>query len=200
MTKTKRLIAMTGQKRSGKDTVAGFIKDKHDFEAIAFAGPLKGMIRFLLQSAGMSDEKIVYYMEGDGKEVGIPELQGKSARFAMQKLGTEWRNFFGADLWSDIIGLKVDSSDTDTILTDMRFPHEGDFADARDGTKVRVRRAGQSLSADAHPSETEMEKIVVDATILNFGSLAELQLATDIFAYALLNNLDLATVARDWKN
>lgn len=199
MTTKKRLIAMTGQKRSGKDTVAGFIKDKHDFETVAFAGPLKGMIRFLLQSSGMSDSDILYYMEGDGKEVGIPQLQGKSCRFAMQKLGTEWRDFIGKDLWTDIIGSKVDSVE-DAIITDMRFPHEGDFTDERGGTKVRVRRAGQTLSADAHPSETEMEKIIVDFTVFNFGTLDDLRLATDILAYTLINNFDLNTIAMEWYN
>lgn len=193
------LISMTGQKRSGKDTVAGFIADKYEFDRIAFAGPLKAMIRVLLQSAGFSEDDIVFYMEGDGKELPLAALQGKSCRYAMQKLGTEWRNYFGPNLWSDIIGLKVDSVD-DVIITDMRFPHEGDFTDERGGTKVRVRRAGQTLSADAHPSETEMEKIIVDFTLFNFGSLDDLRLATDILAYALINNFDLKSVAMEWYN
>jgi len=193
------IIAMTGQKRSGKDTVAQFIRDKYDFEPVAFAGTLKGMMRLLLQSAGMSDKDIEYYMEGYGKEIGIPALQGKSCRYAMQKLGTEWRDFMGAKLWSDIAKMKVDSVD-DAIITDMRFLHEGDYVDEEGGTKVRVRRAGQTIAADAHPSETEMEKIIVDATIFNFGSLSDLQQVTDIFAYALINNQDLATVAKEWFN
>lgn len=183
------LLAVTGQKRSGKDTVAAFFVDEALYEKVAFAGPLKGMIKTLFLTAGLSEEEAEERINGseESKEESLTVLQGKSSRFAMQKLGTEWRNFFGANLWSDIVKAKVDSSER-VVLTDMRFLHESAFVKERDGFQVRVRRAGQKKGADLHPSETEMEKIEVDATIYNYGSLAELKLAADLILLASITS------------
>lgn len=169
------LIAMTGQKRSGKDTVAAFF-EKDGYEKVAFAGPLKGMIKSLLLSAGLTEEEADERINGsdESKEEPLSILQGQSSRFAMQKLGTEWRNFFGANLWSDIVKTKVDSTPL-VVLTDMRFLHESTFVTDRGGYQVRVRRAGQKKGVDLHPSETEMEQIGVDVTIYNYGSLIDLE-------------------------
>ena len=181
----RALIAMTGQKRSGKDTVAGFFVDEAHFEKVAFAGPLKGMIMSLFRSAGLSEEEAEERVNGseESKEEALDVLQGKSSRFAMQKLGTEWRNFFGPHLWSDIVKAKVDSTDR-VVLTDMRFLHESAFVRERDGFQVRVRRAGQKKGVDLHPSETEMEKIMVDATIYNHDSLQSLHAAAQLVLLA----------------
>lgn len=194
------LFAITGQKRSGKDTTADIFEASWGVEKVLFAGTLKAMIRTLLESAGLDEDAILYYMEGAGKEEPLAALQGKSCRFAMQKLGTEWRNYFGANLWSDILALKLESllENADVAITDMRFLHEAAFAEARDGIKIRVLRAGQPKGADLHPSETEMEKILVDYTLYNHGSLEDFKVAVTILAHTLFNNLNLAEVARDW--
>ena len=175
-----KLIAMTGQKRAGKDTVAEYFSDIANFERVAFAGPLKGMIKSLFLTAGLSDQEAEERINGseEMKEEALAILQGKSSRFAMQRLGTEWRDFFGENLWSDIVKAKVDSTDR-VVLTDMRFLHESAFVVERDGYQVRVRRAGQKKGVDLHPSETEMEKINVDVTIYNHGSLDDLKLVAE---------------------
>lgn len=175
-----KLIAMTGQKRAGKDTVAEYFSDIANFERVAFAGPLKGMIKALFLTAGLSDQEAEERINGseEMKEEALAILQGKSSRFAMQRLGTEWRDFFGENLWSDIVKAKVDSTDR-VVLTDMRFLHESAFVVERDGYQVRVRRAGQKKGVDLHPSETEMEKINVDVTIYNHGSLDDLKLVAE---------------------
>ena len=185
------MYLMTGMKRSGKDTVAGMLA-KRDYEnttLVAFAGPLKAMIRALLDSAGLDATQIEYFMDGDGKEEPLDILQGKSCRYAMQKLGTEWRDFFGDNLWTGIVESRVDKAVWDAqevVMTDMRFPHEGVWGDKYDGLRIRVRRAGQKLSSDPHPSETAMENIPVHMTIYNHGSLFDLETIVSA-AYAILN-------------
>ena len=194
-------FAFTGLKRSGKDSAADEFAETWGVEKVLFAGTLKAMIRTLLESAGLDEDAILYYMEGAGKEEPLAALQGKSCRFAMQKLGTEWRNFFGKDLWTDILSLKLDALDAehaDVAITDMRFLHEAAFVEARGGIKIRVLRAGQPKGVDLHPSETEMEEIEVDYTLFNHGSLEDYQTAVAILAYSLFNNCDLAEVAKDW--
>ncbi|QIV65793.1 deoxynucleotide monophosphate kinase [Mesorhizobium phage Cp1R7A-A1] len=179
------LIAMTGKKRSGKDTVASMIDSRYQFERVAFAGTLKGMIHFLLSSAGLTEDEIDYYMNGDGKETELAVLQGKSARYAMQTLGTEWRNLIGTDLstgevvskelWTDIVRSKVGLTEN-VVITDMRFVHEAVFVDDHAGVKVRVVRPGTD-TGDTHASEVEMASIQEDIKIYNHGSLDQLDSA-----------------------
>ena len=192
-------LAFTGKKRSGKDSAALAFINAHAFERLLFAGTLKAMIRTLLISAGMSETEIEYYMEGDGKELPLDILQGQSCRYAMQKLGTEWRNFFGKDLWTDILIKKVEQlneAGASWAITDLRFLHEADWVDEQGGWKIRVIRRGQKDTAvDPHPSETEMEKINVDYTIFNHGTLADFNKVVAILADCILNDTDLDSIA-----
>lgn len=196
------LIAMTGRKRSGKDTVAGMIAEGveyvaerfHDaqptdthYERIAFAGPLKTMIKSLLMSSGMNPAEAEERVNGSEamKEEPLAILQGKSTRYAMQTLGTEWRDYLGKDLWTFLVQTKIDhieQSGTTPIITDMRFLHEDAFVRERGGVTVRVKRAGQGAGADPHPSEVEMEKIEPMLTIYNYGNLEQLEVAASTVA------------------
>lgn len=180
------LIAITGQKRSGKDTVAKFILDwDDDYTHLLFAGPLKSMIRTLFIEAGYEDEdEIDSYINGARKEEPLDLFQGQSTRHAMQTLGTEWRNFFGPNLWSDIIAGRIEQAAA-ALITDMRFLHEEKFVDDRDGWKIRTRRFGQQKSADPHPSEQEMENIKEHFTIYNYGSLDDLESVSEVVFLAL---------------
>lgn len=210
------LIAMTGQKRSGKDTVASFImKDQAlvsaaGMESVSFAGTLKGMIALLLNNAGLTPDEIDYYMNGDGKEAELAVLQGKSARYAMQTLGTEWRNIIGTnletgeveskELWTDIVRSKIDSAAGSIVITDMRFLHEAAYVDEQGGTKVRVLRYGQpEISKDAHASEQEMGAIEADMTVYNYGSLEDLAIVSRIVGRSVIEGRSLiSTVAEDF--
>jgi hypothetical protein len=192
-------LAFTGKKRSGKDTAALEFINGHGFERLLFAGTLKSMIRTLLLSSGMTEADIEYYMEGDGKELPLDILQGQSCRYAMQKLGTEWRNFFGKNLWTDILIKKVNqlnAEDASWAITDLRFLHEADWIDEQGGWKIRVIRRGQKDNAvDPHPSETEMEKINVDYTLFNHGSLEDFNKVIAVLAECILNDTDLDSIA-----
>lgn len=202
------LIAFTGKKQSGKDTSANIIQDIHpEYERMRFAGPLKEMIATLLREMGMDEEQVWDHIDGSQKEVPLKLLQGKSVRYAMQTLGTEWRNFFGPDLWSDIIAERIDSALSEdstadgVIITDMRFEHEDEFVKARKGYRVRTRRYGQITGPDSHPSEVEMEKIVPDMTLYNYGSLADFEtiviLSMGVWMGRLANLIEANDLADD---
>lgn len=198
------LIAMTGQKRSGKDTVASFImKDQAlvsdvGMESVSFAGTLKGMITLLLNNAGLTPDEIEYYMNGDGKEEPLNVLQGKSARYAMQTLGTEWRDYLGKNLWTDIVKAKIDSAAGSIVITDMRFKHEAEYVEYQGGTKIRVLRFGQpDIPEDAHPSEREMAAIVPDITVYNYGSLADLAMVSKIIGRAAVEGRTILNVIEE---
>ena len=93
----KNLIALTGLAGSGKTTAADYLVKAHGFACISFAGPIKSMLRTLGLTALEDIEEV---FEGEGKEKPNRLLCGKSPRFAMQTLGTEWgRDLIGPDLW-----------------------------------------------------------------------------------------------------
>jgi hypothetical protein len=172
-------VAFTGRKQSGKDSSANFLEDMEpDLERLRFAGPLKEMMATLLMEMGMDEEQAWEHIDGSLKEAPLKLLQGQSVRYAMQKLGTEWRNFFGDNLWSDIIAQQVDdalAAESDVIITDLRFLHEETFVRDRNGLVVRTRRYGQGAPTDMHPSEVEMEKITPDMTLWNHGTLGDFE-------------------------
>lgn len=120
------LIMIHGLKESGKSTLAKHLMSK-GYARVKMADPLKNMIRSLLRDADLDAETIERCVEGDMKEVELNVLANKSARFAMQKLGHEWRNFFSETLWVDIVRAKIESlisSGTDVVIDDIRYQHE----------------------------------------------------------------------------
>src|SRR6478735_5360554 len=90
------IICLLGASSAGKSAVAKHLQNHHGFTHLRFAEPLKDMLRVLGLSA----------MDVDGPQEHRakphPLLLGKSPRYAMQTLGTEWRDFIGKALWANI--------------------------------------------------------------------------------------------------
>jgi hypothetical protein len=122
-----RLIAIHGRKRAGKGTVSDYLVRTHGFRLVKFSQPLKEMLLVLLESIGMDIQTAHRCIEGDLKEAPVAALGGKSARYAMQTLGTEWRDLFIPTMWADITISKIRSllnSNVSVTLDDFRFEHE----------------------------------------------------------------------------
>jgi hypothetical protein len=74
------------------------------------------------------------HIDGDKKEERMDMLCGHSARYAMQTLGTEWRNMLDKSLWSRITVSKIKQwvgspeasklSMLNIVIDDCRFTHE----------------------------------------------------------------------------
>ena len=171
-------IAITGKKGSGKDTFADALKERN-FYVLKFADTLKNMIRTLYREAGLDDETIERKIEGDLKESSCEILGGSTPRWAMQSLGTEWAKLVDPThtLWSRIFLEKAAgylNSGTPVVCTDVRFQHEADVVKKLGGNLIRVDRPGQT-NDDTHLSEQEMEKLQVDVTVGNIGSIRQLR-------------------------
>ncbi len=168
------LIAMTGGKGSGKDTFASVLVKEFDFVHTRFADPLKNMLRTLFSEAGLDPED---YIEGPYKEAPLDILGGKTPRYAMQTLGTEWRDFIDRKLWSRLWQARVErllEQGKPVVVTDCRFIHEAATIRNMGGFILRVERPHPGSRADRHISETEMDLIEVDEVILNMGSINQL--------------------------
>jgi hypothetical protein len=164
------LIGLSGLAGAGKSEVAAVLMNEFGFVRVKFADPLKNMIRTMLRGMGHIDEDVERMIEGDLKEVEIPEL-GVTPRRLMITLGTEWgRDLIREDIWIRLWTAAAEMH-ADVIADDVRFPNEVDAIRGRGGQLWRIERPG--LVAGDHVSEQLDAK--PDVTILNGGSLALLR-------------------------
>lgn len=165
-----RLIGLIGLKGSGKDTAADALETL-GFQNVKFAGALKAMLRTLLSYQGADEVTIGRMIDGDLKEVPTDLLAGKTPRFAMQTLGTEWgRELIGQDFWLDTAMKKAATGDT--VITDVRFPNEVDVVKSNGGTVIRVVAEGDTVFGENgvgtdHASEVLMASLPEDLIIVN---------------------------------
>lgn len=169
------LIAITGNKGAGKDTIGAVLKDQR-FTEVKFAGALKAMLRQLYWTAGLAAHEIERKIEGDMKERPCAILGGKTPRHAMQTLGHEWREMIDSHLWTRVVQRQMMTSlaqGLPVVCTDLRYQREADVIRFLGGSIWRVTRPGVETN-DAHVSETEMASIEADLEITNDGTLEEL--------------------------
>jgi hypothetical protein len=158
-----RIIAFVGLAGSGKTTAAMHLTNNHGYRRLRFAEPLKAMLRAL----GLGSEEI----DGSLKETPSPLLCGKTPRWAMQTLGTEWgRELIGEDFWQNLwLDRAADCLDLDgrIVADDCRFGTEAATVRRLGGTVVRV--TGRGGIAGSHSSE--LMDFPVDLTIENSGDM-----------------------------
>lgn len=159
------LIGITGRAGSGKSTAADVLL-KAGWARVKFADPLKNMLRAI----GLSDRHI----EGDLKEVPCDLLQGKTPRWAMQSLGTEWgRQCIGEGLWLDLarreIALTI-AQGVPVVVDDVRFENEAQLIRDLGGTILQITRG--NAETPSHASEADLAG---DIVYRNNGTRAELQ-------------------------
>jgi hypothetical protein len=167
------IIALTGPIGSGKSELAKYLMWDHGYYRYPFAAYLKRM----LKEIGLSDEQLY----GSLKETPCDLLCGKTPRYAMQTLGTEWRDMIGQDLWvkiweHDVTKLKRFGGAFDfsnkIVVDDLRFQHEADAVHRLGGHVVKVFRPGVGFNSN-HPSETT--KIQEDFIVYNDADLIRLR-------------------------
>ena len=133
------IIAVLGSSGSGKSEVAKHLAVHYRFTRVRFAEPLKDMLRAIGLTA--------YQLDGPQDVRNLPSyvLCGKSPRYAMQTLGTEWRDFIGKELWSRILHHRIEDMLTHTetrrfVIDDARFHHEMPMLRDLGAVIVAVRR------------------------------------------------------------
>jgi hypothetical protein len=167
------VIGIKGIAGAGKSTIALYLTDRYGYVRSRFAGSLKAMLTAHLRECGIDDAEIERMVDGDLKEVTSAHLGGKSPRYAMQTLGTEWgRQLISPTLWTDTVTSRLDAISANdngrSVLDDCRFANESDFVHARGGWTIEVINAkGSATTETAHVSEAN--QFVADFTIHNDG-------------------------------
>lgn len=163
-----KLIALTGFAKAGKSTVANILTTNHNFVVLKFAAPLKDMLR----AFGLSEDEI----EGDLKHLPCAKLCGRTPRYAMQTLGTEWgRRLIGEDLWVEAFRRQCQellNEGFNVVCDDLRFLNEHKVIQDLGGTTVRVLRLEGEIGCEsAHESETQQLQIPIDLYIKNDSTI-----------------------------
>jgi hypothetical protein len=176
------IIAISGKKRSGKNTVGEFINDyfNHDdfFNSVrfyAFGDAVKETAAIML---GLD---IDYFKDDKVKDEIFTFIGGKTftGREILQIVGTQaLRENFCDTVWITNINQKLFVSRFDiNILTDLRFISEYEYLRSLIKFEVIFIRVNNNRlkDQDQHRSEIELDDYHFDFTINNYGTIEELK-------------------------
>ncbi len=163
-----KVIGFCGAAGAGKSTAADRLVHCHGFRRVRFAGPLKRMMWAL----GL-DER---HTDGALKELPCGLLGGRTPRFAMQTLGTEWgRDIIAQDLWLRAWRAEVTAACKLVVVDDVRFANEAEAVRQAGGTLIRI--TGRGGISGGHVSE--LQDFAVHHTIDNAGCFDDFLAAVD---------------------
>jgi hypothetical protein len=165
----------------GKDTAAEYLEKKYPgrVKRVAFADKLK---KIAMDLFGLSYEQC--YGSQEIKETVDPRY-GLTPREIMQAVGEKMREIFPS-IWVDTVfystipPLSKEGYDC-FVISDVRYPNEGDKVHSNGGVLVKVIRPGSGVTVGAnHSSETAMNGYSeFDFIIENNGELQEYFLKLD---------------------
>lgn len=170
-----RIIGLTGLAGAGKSTAAGMLQQQHGFRLVKFADPLKNMLKTL----GLTHREI----EGDRKGLPCKLLGGRSPRYAMQTLGTDWgRSLISDDLWVNVWRARAKELLLDghpVVCDDCRFENEASVIKDLGGEIWNIRRPaatrlGATGGLPGHASESGVASRFAKLQINNDGTETDL--------------------------
>ena len=170
-----RVIAITGLAGSGKSSVASLLCIHHGFRLVKFADPIKDMLRAI----GLGPAEL------EGNKKGLPSrlLGGKSPRYAMQTLGTDWgRSMIHDNLWINIWRSRAKDILADglpVVCDDARFQNEAEIVRDLGGEiwnikRPAIGRLGATGGLPGHESESGVAARHATVQINNTGTLDDL--------------------------
>lgn len=141
----KKVIGLVGLAGSGKGTVGDYLISNHNFRSDSFAATLKDAVssifrwdRALLEGNTLESrqwrETIDEWWSGKlGRNV--------TPRWVLQYIGTDvLRTHFNIDIWIYSLEKKLQNSNENIVLTDVRFPNEISMVNRLGGEIWWVRR------------------------------------------------------------
>jgi hypothetical protein len=153
-----QIIGIVGFIGSGKDTVADYLVNLHEFRRESFANSLKdavaavfGWDRDMLEGrTKQSREWRETVDEFWAKRLKMPKL---TPRYVLQYWGTEVvRKGFHDDMWVASLENRLRKSTDDIVITDCRFPNEIKAIRNAGGIVVRIKRGPEPEWYDAAAS------------------------------------------------
>lgn len=173
------ILGLAAKKQRGKDTLADYLVERHGFEKLSFAGPMKASGAAAL---GVSVDLLDSLKENPLARVQLVEIMTHdndivkvhtdiSVREYWQKVGTEAHREipeFGENVWVDMIYDKV-ADGGNYVIIDARFENEQREVKAMGGFVVQIDRPGMD-EGDGHKSE-QVDHGLADFHIVNDSTL-----------------------------
>lgn len=149
----RQIIGLVGLIGSGKNTVANFLIEEHNFKQASFAGSLKdavsaifGWPRHLLEGDTIESREFREKVDTSWQQsIGdIPLIAGRDVtpRLILQLMGTEvLRKNFHSDIWVLSVIKKMETDvNSSYVISDVRFKNEMKMLEDIGAKIVRVRR------------------------------------------------------------
>ncbi|MFJ9408586.1 hypothetical protein [Streptomyces sp. NPDC101393] len=176
-------VALVGKARSGKDTVGQILVQHAGYTRLAFADKLKEAALRLDPEINLRRQGAVVRSDWLSALVGARSWETAKAvypevRRFLQEFGQTMREL-DPHIWIRPVMTRVMNGtrwNMPTVVTDVRYLNEVDALRDQGALIVRVERPGAGLSGDAgaHASETELDAVEADVTIVNDGTLDDL--------------------------
>lgn len=182
---TYRNIALIGKARSGKDSAGARLVHNWHFTRVAFADPLKRMALDInpyiptVPGVTVRLESLVADVGWEYAKDNYPEV-----RRTLQRAGESVRRL-DEDFWLNTALRSIDAAagwNMPVVVTDCRYLNEAQALQARGFMLVRIRRHLDDhpfRTAGQHASETALDDFPADQTIINSGTLFDLETEID---------------------
>lgn len=193
-----RVIALSGHRGSGKDTVGSHLAREYGYIPVSFAAPLKDMV------SRIYNVPREYMDDRDKKEMplyNMPVIPSDAFTTAVHGLlSDELRHGFwtpralcilegsvkrsvNSSYWVRSVAERIlYSPDERFVITDMRYKSEADLLRIMiNGIElIRIERKGLVLTTQ-DPSERDLDDYKFDGTISNSSTIPELQRIVDLY-------------------
>jgi hypothetical protein len=143
------IIGVCGFIGSGKDTIADYLTNFHEFRRESFANSLKDAVAYVFgwdrtMLEGRTKSAREWREQVDpwwAERLNMPNL---TPRWVLQYWGTEvCRKAFHDDIWIASLENKLRNSTDDIVISDCRFPNEIKSIKDAGGIVIRVRRGDE---------------------------------------------------------
>lgn len=154
-----KVVMIAGKARSGKDTVANMLAEKLDnTHRLALAAPMKDIV------ADMLDIRVEELEE-------LKNNPDTPHRGYLQRFGQKAKEYFGNNCWVDYLQHVVNNlpNSSVVIVSDFRYPNE----ELPNSITVNVTN-NRVTTKDSHSSENALNGMVFNITIVNNGTLSDL--------------------------
>lgn len=179
------IIGLTGKMGTGKDTVADWLVENHEFKKVGFSDELYrgvcGLFDLTLEEAlawkDLDYDIRVEITSRNKSQLGPSGLRIEHGEFTwrefLQRFGTEMgRQVWGEDFWVERFEDRYLEEPERLVVRDVRFNNEAELIGAYGGTVWQILRPG--YDGDGHESEAGIKQRFIDGDIMNDATIEQL--------------------------